>query len=129
VVRARDFEVAMMDGTAVNATVVALDLPSDVAVLKLDADRRLGDLGGRAAPVLMRVQRGHVVLYVLVARAAMVALPAVAIQAVSAPRRFTGSVFVVHSDPGPTRALAFRIEAELGCGAIVPAQGESVALD
>jgi serine protease Do len=36
VLRARDFEVAMMDGTAVAATVVGLDLRSDVAVLKLE---------------------------------------------------------------------------------------------
>jgi serine protease Do len=34
--RAREFEIVMMDGTPVNATVVGLDLRSDVAVLKLD---------------------------------------------------------------------------------------------
>jgi serine protease Do len=33
--RARDFEVVMMDGTQVTATVIGLDLPSDVAVLRL----------------------------------------------------------------------------------------------
>jgi S1-C subfamily serine protease len=36
VLQAREFEVVMMDGTAVSATVVGLDLRSDVAVLKLD---------------------------------------------------------------------------------------------
>jgi serine protease Do len=39
--RAPEFEVVMMDGTAVNATVVGLDLRSDVAVLRL---------GSRGAP-------------------------------------------------------------------------------
>jgi metallo-beta-lactamase family protein len=41
------------------------------------------------------------------------------------PRR----VFVVHGDPRPARALASRIEAELGWAVSIPAHGDSVALD
>lgn len=35
VLRARDFELSMMDGTPMTATVIGIDLPSDVAVLRL----------------------------------------------------------------------------------------------
>lgn len=86
ILRARQLEVAMMDGTVVNATgAVARDidpwspaaragLKSGDVILEVDGQpiRSPGDFQalaramGRGVPVLMRVQRGDLVLYVVV---------------------------------------------------------------
>jgi metallo-beta-lactamase family protein len=46
----------------------------------------------------------------------------------AAPRPPT-TAYVVHGEPGPSRALADRIRSELGWCAVVPRDGERVLLD